>query len=98
MPIQKQVGLDGVGDRLGEGGATSVSRKSRADRACSPSRALRRSKLAGPAASSVNTPSSMALSSVLAGQKAKPVCRIFSGVGCSDIGQDGMEIEDSDYR
>ena len=60
--------------------AVSVSRKSRADRGCRPRRPLSASNLSGPWASSVNTPISMALRSVLDGQKARPVCRIRSGV------------------
>ena len=42
--------------------------------------AAARSKASGPRASSVNTPISMALSRVFEAQKARPVCRIFSGV------------------
>ena len=43
------------------------------------------SNASGPCASSVKTPISMALSSVFEAQKARPVCRIFSGFGgCMD--------------
>src|SRR5437660_424560 len=65
--------------------ATSASRKSVAPRGCRSSRAAIVSASRGPVARCVNSPSSTALRSVLEPQKAKPSCRIGSGVTCSSI-------------
>src|SRR5262245_43592158 len=65
---------------------TSASRKSRALRGCRPSLALRvAASWRGDFASSLNTPSSTALSNVLGPQKPKPSCRIRSGVSSFDM-------------
>src|SRR5215210_709821 len=66
--------------------ATRASRKSRALRACKPSRAASASASSPPsgaAASSVKSPSSTALSNVFEPQKPRPSCMIASGVTCS---------------
>src|SRR4030095_4516356 len=60
--------------------ATKASRKSWADRACSPSRARRSARSPGLRASSVKSPSSMALSRVFEDQTRSPTWMIFSGV------------------
>ncbi len=88
VPIEKEIGLGRVRvlspSRCRKPSATSVSRKSRAERGCSPRLPLNASKYCGPLASSVKRPISIALSSVFDGQNARPVCMIFSGVGgCS---------------
>ena len=89
VPVEEQIGLRSVRVARRRSAsrnprATSVSRKSRDDRAMQAQAGRAGASCdSGPRASSVKTPISTALSSVFAGQNAKPVCRIFSGVSWS---------------
>src|SRR5437868_2483845 len=64
---------------------TSASKKSRALRGCRSRRVRSDSLSCSALASSVNTPSSMALRKVFEPQKPKPSCMILSGVTSCDI-------------
>ena len=65
--------------------ATSASRKSAAEREWSPRRCVSSRSDRGPRASSVNSPSSTALSSALDAQNPRPVFRIRSALSVVDI-------------
>ncbi len=65
--------------------ATRASRKSRAERGWRPRRPVSSGRLSGRPASSVKTPISTALKSTFEAQKPRPICMMWSKLGCCSV-------------
>ena len=89
LPIEEQISLRRVAITVAftiqETERYQRIKKIAVSRGCNPTRSRRDSRFRGPCASCVKTPNSTADSRVFAGQKAIPVCRIFSGVSLLSI-------------